>query len=152
MGLAHIRCPIQLTIVPDRIGRYQGLGNSPTAPGSTPQESQHGIAHSLGPGLITGAADDNCSPIGTYVQAGAQLGYKALGPRVATHRMPPKTSWRCAFRKKATRRAKSFIAVRAQRFAAFAASGWANIRVLSPKVRAFFGQVAADRTRSGKLR
>lgn len=33
---------------------------------------------SLGLGLITGAADDDCSAIGTYAQAGAQLGYKAL--------------------------------------------------------------------------
>src|SRR3954454_10741876 len=29
----------------------------------------------LGPGLITGAADDDPSGIGTYSQAGAQLGY-----------------------------------------------------------------------------
>lgn len=29
-------------------------------------------------GLITGAADDDCSAIGTYAQAGAQLGYKVL--------------------------------------------------------------------------
>lgn len=33
---------------------------------------------SLGLGLITGAADDDCSAIGTYAQAGAQLGYKIL--------------------------------------------------------------------------
>src|SRR6195952_2033640 len=30
---------------------------------------------SLGPGLITGASDDDPSGIGTYSQAGAQLGY-----------------------------------------------------------------------------
>lgn len=36
------------------------------------------ILRSLGLGLITGAADDDCSAIGTYAQAGAQLGYKAL--------------------------------------------------------------------------
>lgn len=29
-------------------------------------------------GLITGAADDDCSAIGTYAQAGAQFGYKVL--------------------------------------------------------------------------
>jgi hypothetical protein len=29
----------------------------------------------LGPGLITGASDDDPSGIGTYSQAGAQLGY-----------------------------------------------------------------------------
>jgi len=39
---------------------------------------QHTLLRSLGLGLITGAADDDCSAIGTYAQAGAQLGYKAL--------------------------------------------------------------------------
>ena len=29
----------------------------------------------LGPGLVTGASDDDPSGIGTYSQAGAQLGY-----------------------------------------------------------------------------
>jgi len=32
----------------------------------------------LGPGLITGASDDDPSGIGTYAQAGAQLGYTTL--------------------------------------------------------------------------
>ena len=39
---------------------------------------KHTILRSLGLGLITGAADDDCSAIGTYAQAGAQLGYAAL--------------------------------------------------------------------------
>ncbi len=39
---------------------------------------QHTVLRSLGLGLITGAADDDCSAIGTYAQAGAQLGYKVL--------------------------------------------------------------------------
>ena len=34
-----------------------------------------GFLKTLGPGLITGAADDDPSGIGTYSQAGAQLGY-----------------------------------------------------------------------------
>jgi NRAMP (natural resistance-associated macrophage protein)-like metal ion transporter len=34
-----------------------------------------GFVRTLGPGLITGAADDDPSGIGTYSQAGAQLGY-----------------------------------------------------------------------------
>src|SRR5947209_9711885 len=34
-----------------------------------------GFVKSLGPGLITGASDDDPSGIGTYSQAGAQLGY-----------------------------------------------------------------------------
>ena len=32
----------------------------------------------LGPGLITGAADDDPSGIATYSQAGAQFGYSML--------------------------------------------------------------------------
>ncbi len=39
---------------------------------------KHTVFRSLGLGLITGAADDDCSAIGTYAQAGAQLGYAAL--------------------------------------------------------------------------
>ncbi|WP_109486513.1 NRAMP family divalent metal transporter [Occallatibacter savannae] len=39
---------------------------------------QHTVLRSLGLGLITGAADDDCSAIGTYAQAGAQFGYKLL--------------------------------------------------------------------------
>ncbi len=54
------------------------MANSPTIPTSAPDGRQHGIARSLGLGLITGAADDDCSAIGTYAQAGAQLGYKVL--------------------------------------------------------------------------
>jgi len=34
----------------------------------------------LGPGLITGAADDDPSGIATYSQAGAQFGYQLFGP------------------------------------------------------------------------
>src|SRR5438874_10548013 len=36
------------------------------------------IAKKLGPGLITGAADDDPSGIATYSQAGAQFGYGLL--------------------------------------------------------------------------
>ena len=39
---------------------------------------RHGVLRSIGVGLITGAADDDCSAIGTYAQAGAQLGYSVL--------------------------------------------------------------------------
>ena len=37
-----------------------------------------GYFHRLGPGIITGAADDDPSGIGTYSQAGAQVGYGML--------------------------------------------------------------------------
>ena len=36
------------------------------------------ILRLLGPGLVTGAADDDPSGIATYSQAGAQLGYGLL--------------------------------------------------------------------------
>ncbi|RRA47352.1 Nramp family divalent metal transporter [Acidipila sp. EB88] len=39
---------------------------------------RHTVLRSLGLGLITGAADDDCSAIGTYAQAGAQFGYGIL--------------------------------------------------------------------------
>jgi len=42
------------------------------------QNMLRSVGRSIGLGLITGAADDDCSAIGTYAQAGAQLGYKAL--------------------------------------------------------------------------
>ena len=37
--------------------------------------SLRGFLKTLGPGLVTGASDDDPSGIGTYSQAGAQLGY-----------------------------------------------------------------------------
>jgi Mn2+/Fe2+ NRAMP family transporter len=37
-----------------------------------------GYFHRLGPGIVTGAADDDPSGIGTYSQAGAQAGYSML--------------------------------------------------------------------------
>jgi NRAMP (natural resistance-associated macrophage protein)-like metal ion transporter len=41
----------------------------------TPPDKPRGLLSRLGPGLITGASDDDPSGIGTYSQAGAQLGY-----------------------------------------------------------------------------
>ena len=40
--------------------------------------SVRGIWRALGPGLVTGAADDDPSGIATYSQAGAQFGYALL--------------------------------------------------------------------------
>jgi Mn2+/Fe2+ NRAMP family transporter len=42
------------------------------------------VFKTLGPGLITGAADDDPSGIGTYSQTGAQLGYAASWTMVLT--------------------------------------------------------------------
>jgi hypothetical protein len=38
----------------------------------------------LGPGLITGASDDDPSGIGTYTQAGAALGFATLWTAIVT--------------------------------------------------------------------
>src|SRR6201986_1644890 len=42
------------------------------------------LLHQLGPGLITGAADDDPSGIATYSQAGAQFGFNLLGTCLLT--------------------------------------------------------------------
>src|SRR5690348_18403987 len=44
-------------------------------PGSSVTSSAKRILGRLGPGLVTGASDDDPSGIGTYSQAGAQLGF-----------------------------------------------------------------------------
>ncbi len=45
---------------------------------AAPPRKQRRILRSLGLGLITGAADDDCSAIGTFAQAGAKFGYAFL--------------------------------------------------------------------------
>jgi NRAMP (natural resistance-associated macrophage protein)-like metal ion transporter len=47
--------------------------------------TQHQAVKQLGPGLITGAADDDPSGIATYSQAGAQFGYNMLWTMVLTY-------------------------------------------------------------------
>src|SRR5690242_19835944 len=44
---------------------------------------KHFLGH-LGPGLITGASDDDPSGIGTYTQAGASLGFATLWTAIVT--------------------------------------------------------------------
>ena len=41
--------------------------------------------HDIGPGVVTGAADDDPSGIATYSQAGAQFGYGLLWTMVLTY-------------------------------------------------------------------
>jgi NRAMP (natural resistance-associated macrophage protein)-like metal ion transporter len=56
---------------------HKGVGNNKPASKAEPQQPfrLRNVAKALGPGLITGASDDDPSGIGTYSQAGAQLGY-----------------------------------------------------------------------------
>src|SRR6266851_155004 len=46
-----------------------------SAPQAEPCGTKGGVLRFLGPGLITGASDDDPSGIGTYSQVGAQFGY-----------------------------------------------------------------------------
>ncbi|HZZ88764.1 MAG TPA: divalent metal cation transporter [Caulobacteraceae bacterium] len=48
------------------------------APGTRPAKAHFNPLSALGPGLITGAADDDPSGIATYSQAGAQFGFQML--------------------------------------------------------------------------
>ena len=52
--------------------------------GLTARLSRVAVLNQLGPGLITGAADDDPSGIATYSQAGAQSGFNLLWTMVLT--------------------------------------------------------------------
>lgn len=55
-----------------------------------------GYLASLGPGLITGASDDDPSGIGTYAQTGAQFGYAQLWTALATWPLQAAVQEMCA--------------------------------------------------------
>lgn len=58
--------------------REQGAGDSAGGPQNRGNSPARRLLQLLGPGLITGAADDDPTGIATYAQAGAQTGYKLL--------------------------------------------------------------------------
>ena len=55
-----------------------------TNPVGDARESDRGFLETLGPGLITGAADDDPSGIATYSQVGAQFGFSLLWTMIVT--------------------------------------------------------------------
>src|SRR3954466_11642011 len=57
----------------------------PEAPSPVVEPSKPRLLSVLGPGLITGASDDDPSGIATYSQAGAQFGYALGWTLVATY-------------------------------------------------------------------
>ena len=61
----------------NRQNREQGMAQQEAVPSPAGQakKQRSGILAILGPGLITGASDDDPSGIATYSQAGAQFGY-----------------------------------------------------------------------------
>lgn len=54
------------------------------------------FAKVLGPGLITGASDDDPSGIGTYAQAGAQFGFATLWTTLVMLPMMTAVHYMCA--------------------------------------------------------
>jgi NRAMP (natural resistance-associated macrophage protein)-like metal ion transporter len=62
-------------------GTHTGTGET----SATPPAAKNGWLGKLGPGLITGAADDDPSGIATYSQAGAQFGYGMVWTMLLTY-------------------------------------------------------------------
>ena len=69
--------PNVVDLTPDApfLARFQMNAHEKTPSARKPPKTSFGLLRSLGPGLITGASDDDPSGIGTYSQAGAQLGF-----------------------------------------------------------------------------
>ena len=59
----------------DRSQPSKGAVNGASAPASPAPQNNKTFLQKLGPGLITGASDDDPSGIATYSQTGAQFGY-----------------------------------------------------------------------------
>ncbi len=67
-----------MILLPDEAITEAELESTVAPPGSKRRLSQRGFGHFLrilGPGIVTGAADDDPSGIATYSQAGAQFGF-----------------------------------------------------------------------------
>ena len=74
--------------------------NRPVNPKTAELEAEHNplkrFGKLLGPGLITGASDDDPSGIGTYAQAGAEFGFATLWTTVAMLPMMISVQYMCA--------------------------------------------------------
>jgi NRAMP (natural resistance-associated macrophage protein)-like metal ion transporter len=74
--------------------------NRPVNPKTAELEAEHNplkrFGKVLGPGLITGASDDDPSGIGTYAQAGAEFGFATLWTTVAMLPMMISVQYMCA--------------------------------------------------------
>jgi len=60
-------------------------GEAPRSIRSRGRRAVQQLAHDVGPGVVTGAADDDPSGIATYSQAGAQFGYGLLWTMLLTY-------------------------------------------------------------------
>ena len=80
--------------LPDNPGRNSAL--PPTVPGLSPSRWTRLLLKSIGPGVITGAADDDPSGIATYSVAGAQFGTRLLWTAALTWPLMAAVQMMCA--------------------------------------------------------
>jgi NRAMP (natural resistance-associated macrophage protein)-like metal ion transporter len=80
--------------LPDNPGRNSAL--PPTVPGLSPSQWTRLLLKSIGPGVITGAADDDPSGIATYSVAGAQFGTRLLWTATLTWPLMAAVQMMCA--------------------------------------------------------
>jgi len=95
--LAKPRSPVRKPVVP---GEPRVRSDRPVDPKEAELRAEKNslkrLAKTLGPGLITGASDDDPSGIGTYVQAGAKYGYATLWTTLAMLPMQTAVQFVCA--------------------------------------------------------
>ena len=80
----RVREPSKATLLKEekRLGQQEAASGGPQAGRSTLEQARRkgvaGYLQLLGPGLVTGASDDDPSGIGTYAQVGSQFGFGML--------------------------------------------------------------------------
>src|SRR5439155_15409468 len=90
-------CNTGIPMNANRSRRPAKKGTSRSATPTLPeQNSVQRFFKILGPGLVTGASDDDPSGIGTYAQAGAALGFSALWMALVTFPMMWTVQFICA--------------------------------------------------------
>jgi NRAMP (natural resistance-associated macrophage protein)-like metal ion transporter len=80
----------------DRLLKRSPADRAVTAAGGRTLRSGQGASHLIGPGLITGASDDDPSGIGTYSQVGSQYGYGLLWTALLTFPLMAAVQEMCA--------------------------------------------------------
>src|SRR5436305_181555 len=90
-----------LFIVPISVGhprrrRWKRIGASRSVLSQSKWKRLGRLLKSLGPGLITGASDDDPSGIATYAAAGAALGYATLWTALVTYPLMAAVQYICS--------------------------------------------------------
>lgn len=81
---------------PNKASDVARFGNGGRWPALRRRLREPGFLECLGPGLVTGAADDDPSGIATYSQTGAQFGFQTLWTLLVTFPLMLATQFACA--------------------------------------------------------